>query len=223
MTCLARSAARSRNRQAAPRRRSALARASPTPDAPRAAAPRTSPPRSTRTTIPATPTRSPSGRTQRRRPAPTAAPRTPPRPAAPGTNGTPPAPERPSSRPGPGPVAGLFPVTGLTAALAVLGALPLGLLPRPPGLLRPDPLLRRRSPRVAAIHVQAALHLREPQPQPPDQLMVGIQLRPRFPGLRVPLPQPCSRAFAARSPAASSGTGSSGTRRRIPHPPAPRK
>jgi hypothetical protein len=33
-------------------------------------------------------------------------------------------------------------VPGLPAPLAVLAPLPLGLLPRPPGLFRPDPLLR---------------------------------------------------------------------------------
>src|SRR5207247_10340986 len=35
-------------------------------------------------------------------------------------------------------------MTGLPAALAVLAALPLGLLPRFPGLFPPDPLLRAR-------------------------------------------------------------------------------
>ena len=56
-------------------------------------------------------------------------------------------------------------------------ALPLGLLPRPPCLFRPDPLLRPRRPRVRAVHRQPPLQLRQPQLQPPPQLPLRLQLR----------------------------------------------
>jgi hypothetical protein len=72
-----------------------------------------------------------------------------------------------------------FPLmTGLTAPPAVLTAFPLRPLPRPPRFLRPDPLLRRRRPRIRAVHRQPALQLRHPQPKPPPQLPLGIQLPP---------------------------------------------
>ena len=76
-------------------------------------------------------------------------------------------------------------VTGLAAALAVLPALPLGLLPRPPRLLRPDPLLRRRRPRIGAVHPQAALQFRQPQLKPPLPFPHRIQLSPQQRVLRV--------------------------------------
>ena len=71
-----------------------------------------------------------------------------------------------------------FPLmAGLPAPLAVPAALTLGLLPRPPRLLRPDPLLRTGSPRVDAVHRQAALYLRQPQLQPPLPLQRRLQGR----------------------------------------------
>jgi len=90
---------------------------------------------------------------------------------------------------GPGPVPGLCPddraarracgpggaAARTPAALAVLAALPLGLLPRFPGLFRPDPLLRARRARVRAVHRQPALQLRDPQLQPAPQLPLARQ------------------------------------------------
>jgi hypothetical protein len=73
----------------------------------------------------------------------------------------------------------------LRGGQAVFPPLPLGPLPGPPGLLRPDPLFGRGSPRVAAVHVQAALQLRQPQPEPPDHLPVSVPLRPQPGDLRV--------------------------------------
>ena len=68
-------------------------------------------------------------------------------------------------------------MAGLPAPLAVPAALTLGLLPRPPRLLRPDPLLRTGSPRVRAVHRQAALYLRQPQLQPVLPLQRRLQGR----------------------------------------------
>ena len=70
-------------------------------------------------------------------------------------------------------------MAGLPARLPVLPPLALGLLPGPPGLFRPDPLLRRRGPGIGAVHAQAPLQLRQPQPEPPDQLPVGIPPGPQ--------------------------------------------
>ena len=56
-------------------------------------------------------------------------------------------------------------MTRLASPLAVLPALTLGLLPRPPRLFDPYPLLRGRRPGVGAVHRQAALDLRQPQLQ----------------------------------------------------------
>ena len=70
-------------------------------------------------------------------------------------------------------------VTGLTASLAVLTALTLGLLPRPPRFFRPDPLLRAGRPRVRAVHRQPALYLRQPQLQPALPLQRRLQARPQ--------------------------------------------
>ena len=110
-------------------------------------------------------------------------------------------------------------VTGLPAPLPVLPALALRLLPRPPRLLRPDTLLRARRPRVGAVHPQPALQLREPQLKAAFPLPRRVQPRPKRGHLASrSASRPLSRAFAARSPAASSGTGSSGMRRRLPHP-----
>jgi len=90
-------------------------------------------------------------------------------------------------------------MTGLPDPLAVLPALPLGLLPGPPALLRPDPLLRRRSPRVGAVHPQPALQLSPPLPQFPP----GVQLSPQQRVLRVLRlhhgPQPGVRSTKPRS------------------------
>ncbi len=58
-------------------------------------------------------------------------------------------------------------VTGLPATPAVPAALPLGLLPGPARLLRPDPFLRAGRPGVRAVHRQPALHFRQPQLHPP--------------------------------------------------------
>jgi hypothetical protein len=108
----------------------------------------------------------------------------------------------------------------LPAPPAVLAALPLGLLPRPPCLLSPDTLLRTRRPRVGAVHPQPALQLSQPQLEPPLTLPRRVKARPQRRDLPVPVrQQPRSRAFAARSPAASSAASSSGTRRRLPQPP----
>ncbi len=75
-------------------------------------------------------------------------------------------------------------MAGLAAGPAVLPPLPLGLLPRPPGLLRPDPLLRGRSPRVGAVHPQLALQFRQPQLKPPLPHPHGVQLSPQRGDLR---------------------------------------
>jgi hypothetical protein len=111
-------------------------------------------------------------------------------------------------------------MAGLTAPPAVFAPFPLRSLPRPPLFLRPDPLLRRRRPRVRTVHPQPALQLRQPQLQRPLALPRRVKARPQQPDLGVLRASTSrSRAFAARSPAASSGTGSSGTRRRLPQPP----
>src|SRR5450755_106677 len=68
-------------------------------------------------------------------------------------------------------------MTGLPAPLAVLPALPLGLLPRPPRRLRPDTLLRAGRPRITAVHRQPPLQLRDPQLQPPLTLPRRFQTR----------------------------------------------
>src|ERR1017187_5607038 len=151
--------------------RSGPARRTRCPRAGPAAAPRTCPSRSTGTQGPAAAIRSPSGGSRRRRPAPTADPRPPRRPGPACRPGIPPAAPRSSSRPDPDPVAGLSLVTGLATPFAVLTALPLGLLPRPPRLLRPDPLLRGGRPRIGAVHRQPALQLRDPQL--PPRLLAG--------------------------------------------------
>jgi hypothetical protein len=57
-----------------------------------------------------------------------------------------------SPRPNPDPVSAFFLATGLSAPLAVLPALPLGLLSRPPCLFRSDPLLGAWRPRVTDAH-----------------------------------------------------------------------
>ena len=98
------------------------------------------------------------------------------------------------------PLQALALMTGLPAPLAVLPALPLGLLPRPPRFFRPDPLLRRRRPRVRAVHRQPALHLRQPQLQPPFPLQRRFQPPPSVP--RPARPSPRSR-HAAATPAAA--------------------
>src|SRR5208282_5695708 len=105
-----------------------------------------------------------------------------------------------------------FPLmAGLPAPLAVLPALPLGLLPGPPALLRPDPLLRRRSPRVGAVHPQPALQLSQPQLQPLPQLPLGVQLSPQQRVLRVLRlhhgPQPGVRSTKPRSVISQGLTG----------------
>ena len=82
-------------------------------------------------------------------------------------------------------------VTGLAAALAVLPALPLGLLPGPPCLFRPDPLLRAGRARVRAVHRQPPLQLRDPQLQPAFPI-------PRCRGLRSRRPEPGQRHLQAR-------------------------
>ena len=72
-----------------------------------------------------------------------------------------------------------FPLmTRLASPLAILPALALGLLPRPPRLFRPDPLLRGRRPGVGAVHRQAALDFRQPQLQP------ALPVQRRFQGGR---------------------------------------
>ena len=83
----------------------------------------------------------------------------------------------------PGQALALMP--GLPAPLAVPAPLPLRPLPRTPRLFRPDPLLRRRRPRVRAVHRQAPFQLRQPQFQPPPQLPLGIQLPPQQRVLRI--------------------------------------
>src|SRR5260370_161762 len=68
-------------------------------------------------------------------------------------------------------------VPGLPAPLAVLAPLPLRLLPLPglSPLFSPDPLPRRRRPRVRAVHRQAALQLSHPQLKPPPALPRAVQ------------------------------------------------
>ena len=83
------------------------------------------------------------------------------------------------------PLQALALMPGLPASLAVPAPLPLRLLPRPPRLLRPDPLLRAGRPRIRAVHRQAPFQLRQPQLQPPPQLPLGIQLPPQHRVLRV--------------------------------------
>jgi hypothetical protein len=70
-------------------------------------------------------------------------------------------------------------MAGLPAPPAVLAALPLGLLPRPPCLLSPDALLRTRRPRVGAVHPQPALQLSQPQLEPPLTLPRRVKARPQ--------------------------------------------
>ena len=71
-------------------------------------------------------------------------------------------------------------MTGLPAPPAILAPLPLRGLPVPAlsltALFRLGGLLRRRSPRVGAIHPQTPRQLGNLQLQPP-QLTLGVKLR----------------------------------------------
>jgi hypothetical protein len=93
-------------------------------------------------------------------------------------------------------------MAGLTAPPAVFAPFPLRSLPRPPLFLSPDPLLRRRRPRVRTVHPQPALQLRQPQLQRPLALPRRVKARPQQPDLGVlraqHLPQPRVRSAARR-------------------------
>ena len=70
---------------------------------------------------------------------------------------------------------------GLPARFAVLAPLPLRGIPPAPlraaPLPGPDLLLRRRRPRIGAVHAQPPLQLGDPQFQPPPQLPLRLQVR----------------------------------------------
>jgi hypothetical protein len=105
-------------------------------------------------------------------------------------------------------------MAGLPARLAVLAALPLRPLPLPGLPLLPgrDALLRARRPGLRAVHPQPALHLRQSQLKPPLPLPRAASSSAASPAISASRASssPRSRAFAARSPATSSGTRSSG-------------
>ena len=122
-------------------------------------------------------------------------------------------------------------MTGLAAALAVLAALPLGLLPRLPCLFRPDPLLRAGRARVRAVHRQPPLQLRDPQLQPASRSRDAAASAAAVPSLasatsRLAVSTAiCSsfapitaRSRATRSPCSPPAPGSSDTSRKHAQP-----
>jgi hypothetical protein len=106
---------------------------------------------------------------------------------------------------------------GLPAALAVLPALTLRLLPpRPPRLFRPDPLLRTRRPRIAAVH-------RQSPPSSASRRLSSLSASswPRSTPIYASLPPPTARRRASSSrccPRAAPGSSDTSRKPAQPEP-----